>query len=74
MEQTLAKIADHEARLTVLETKTDKHLTQVETAVGTTKFWAPIGTWMLKVGFFLGAAAVTVLGSAKVWSLIFPGT
>jgi len=66
MEQTLAKLADHEARISLLETKTDKHITQVETAAGTTKFWLPWLGWAFKAG----VAACLLVGSAKVAKVI----
>ena len=62
MEQTLAKLADHESRISLLEMKTSKHLTQVEAAAGATKFWLPWLGWAFKAG----VAACLLVGSAKV--------
>lgn len=66
MEQTLAKLADHESRISLLEMKTSKHLTQVEAAAGATKFWLPWLGWAFKAG----VAACLIVGSAKVAKVI----
>lgn len=70
MEQTLAKLADHEARLTNLERRTDRSDIRRETVGECAKFAWFAAKFLLGAGIVVGGA----LGTAQAWKLIFPGS
>lgn len=69
MEQVLSRIADHEARITSLETSKVQNDAKSKTLGECARFGWFIARWVLGAGIVLGS----VLGGAKAWQLIFPG-
>lgn len=69
MESVLRTIADHELRITQLESKR----TAQETKERTVDEMAKVGWFLAKFVLAAGVVIGGVLGTAKAWSLIFPG-
>ncbi len=69
MELVLNRIADHEARISTLETTRIQNDTKSRTLGECARFGWFLARWVLGAGIVLGS----VLGGAKAWQLIFPG-
>jgi len=70
MENCLKTISNHEFRITQLETKN----TISETKTKTVSEMAKVGWFLAKFVLAAGVVIGGVLGTAKAWSLIFPGS
>ena len=70
MESVLRTIADHENRLTQLEAK---HIAS-ESKEKTVGEMAKVGWFLAKFVLAAGVVIGGVLGTAKAWSLLFPGS
>lgn len=69
MEHVLSKIADHEGRITKLETDSLKSETKKQTISELSKF----GWWAAKLLLGAGIIIGSVLGTAQAWKIVFPG-
>jgi len=68
MEKVLSQIADHEGRITKLETDALKTEVKKETVSELAKF----GWWAAKALIGAGIVIGGILGTAGAWRLIFP--